>query len=62
MQKPGGRTDVCTAAGLFCFYILSGYVNQFAYWTNRIDNLVIDNLSPDYFKLAKHKSIYLIDN
>ena len=62
MQKPRRRTDVCTAAGLFCFYILSGYVKSVCLLDNRIDNLVIDNLSPDYFKLAKLKSIYLIDN
>ena len=37
-------------------------VNHVARWANRMDNLVMDNLSPDYFKLANFKGIYLMGN
>jgi hypothetical protein len=50
------------AAGLFLFFDESNCVNHVARWANRMDNLVMDNLSPDYFKLANFKGIYLMGN
>lgn len=39
--------------GFFCFFDESNCVNDIYRWANRMDNLIMDNLSPDYFKLAK---------
>jgi len=48
--------------GFFLFFDESNCANHIVCWPNRMDNLVVDNLSPDYFKLANFKGIYLMGN